>query len=337
MTTTKQRFHHRHRRKILYTSGMAAFGIAILLAQNNVSSPTTGSDGLPGLPTPTPNTAVLESDESAPEPSSELVDPREMDDVLRNIGDLKREIQRTIKEFSKVQGSGAEVRKLNELSAQVKKFESNIKAAQKSGTGMREAMQDYYDEQIWETVNQARRTIEIPKNIAQITKDQRRLDGLLKTKSFQKLPLDQDALKRNVEAIRQATAEAKVAYESGDLEAAEEALQPIYDGMHPGEVQSVLYRFRDIAGMSNRIKDKEVKAAIGEAIAPVIEAANEGDFREANAILNDSYNDLVQLMRLAMQLGTSRKVNRTNIADLIDRLEQKVNDKAGSFDERESD
>lgn len=334
----------RKQKKILLISGLALVGVIVLLAQDKLS--TTGvvsDDGLPGQPSNGWQQAVKgetagqdgqENDESG---SRDFVDPREVKDAYQNISDLKKEINRVSKEFSRVQGSGNEVRKLKELLEQVKTFENSLRAAEKSGGDVRSALQEYYDEQIWETVNQSRRAIQIPKDLAQITKELKRLDGLLKGKSFTKLPLDQAALKNNVETIRKSLAEAKSAYEGGDLEAAEEALQPIHDGMHPGEVMGVLYRFRDLATAVGRVRDTEIRAAIDEVLAPVIEATNDGDFREANSILNDYFNELMKLVQLSSQLGRSRSVDRGKLSDLIDKLQNKVSDKAESFDQRESE
>lgn len=359
MKNGQKRRYPRHK-KVLFTGGIALVGLTAMLAQTDLPvkiaqsvdrTGTTATSDLPGQPTAGFNSSetapVVEAPPPGPGPQNEngdeghdqrdAVNPREVKDTLRGFKDLKREITRVTKDFKKVEGSGNEVRKLTELLAQVNQMESAIKAAQKSGDddALRDALQDWYDAQVWDTVNQSRQTIQIPKEISQIGKELKKLDSLLKGKSSKKLLLDLDKLNENVNTVRAALAEAKAAYESGNLEDAESALQPIHDGMHPGEIMGVIYRMRDLSSQLGRVKDPEIKEAIDEIINPVIEAINEGDFREANTILNDYFNELMKLADMARNIGRSRTVNRSKLDKLLESLGQRMTDKFESFEQKE--
>lgn len=348
----QKRRYPRHK-KVLFTGGIALVGLTAMLAQIDLplkiaqSVDGTGamaSSDLPGQPAdgfqgsePSAQTTPS-TDEGEGQDSRDIVDPREVKDTLRNIADLKRELARVIKDFKKVDGSGNEVRKLNELSAQAQQMEAAIKSAQKSGGDLRSALQDWYDAQIWDTVNQSRQAIQLPKEIQQIGKELKKLDSLMKGKNFlKKLPLDPERLTENVNAVREALAEAKSAYESGNLDDAESALQPIHDGMHPGEIMGVLFRLRDFSNQMGRVKNEEVKAAIDEIVNPVIEAANDGDFREANMILNDYFNELMKLAQMARDLGRVRTVNRSKLDKLLESLGQRMTDKFEAMEQKQNE
>ncbi|MDO8598847.1 MAG: hypothetical protein Q7S02_01955, partial [bacterium] len=91
-------------------------------------------------------------------------------------------------------------------------------------------------------------------------------------------------------------AEAKAAIASGSCEDANDEMQTIYEGKHPGEISGVVQRLSDLGGQLKRVKDVAVREEFAAVLQPVIDAANEGDFREANQALNDVFNELQQLL-----------------------------------------
>jgi len=92
----------------------------------------------------------------------EFVEQREITEVLRQIKDIKREIQRLVKKATKANLT-AEVAQLNELSAQLLPLETTLKGS--PDTISRDTLQEFYDAQMWETLNGIRIKIELPNEI----------------------------------------------------------------------------------------------------------------------------------------------------------------------------
>ena len=101
----------------------------------------------------------------------DFVDPRELQQVLREIKDLKKELNRLAKQAGKTAGREAILADVNALLGQVSGFESNIN----SGTNVQEAIQEFREAEIWQDLNKIRAKIEIPKQKSQWEKEIKKL------------------------------------------------------------------------------------------------------------------------------------------------------------------
>lgn len=252
-----------------------------------VSAPPVNAPEKPMPPSP-PEIAPPPFDEDRPEPPP---NPQECRDVRRQIRDQFRELNRFEKMLRKLK-LGADLQLLVDLRAKLKGFDNGIA----SGC-TRDRLQEFWDEQIWEEINKFRCKAELPQQHVQIERELKRLDRQSTPKRMQFTGLDQERYKANLGRVKQALADAKAAVASGSCEDANEAMQTFWEeGMHPGEIMSVVNRLYELGKQLARVKDSKVREVFAEVLQPVIDAANEGDFRDANQALNDVFNELQQML-----------------------------------------
>ncbi|MFH1098574.1 MAG: hypothetical protein V1723_01435 [Candidatus Uhrbacteria bacterium] len=241
-------------------------------------------------------------------------DPRECRDAQKQISDQVREIKRIEKLLKKTQ-LVADIEKIGALRGLAQGFGTKIKA-----DCSRDTLQEFYDEQIWDSLNELRAKAELPQQFKQIDKELKRLEKQATAKRILAAGIDAEKFKANIEAVKQAFAEAQSELSAGNYQEAQEAMQPIYEGMHPGEMNGVITRLSDLGTKLKRVKNAEVRAELQELIQPIIEAANDGDFREANFALNDAFNDL---QRIFDQLARSRS-GSSAYQQKIDQIAEKI-------------
>ncbi len=224
-------------------------------------------------------------------PPEEKPNPQECRDVRRQIRDQFRELNRFEKMLRKLKLT-AELDKLVALRAKLKEFDRNI---QKDCT--REALQDFWDDQPWEQINEFRCKAELPQQFVQIDRELKRLERQSTPNRMRFTGLDAERYKANLGKVKQSLADAKAAVGSGSCEDANEAMQTFWEeGMHPGEIMGVVNRLYELGRQLARVKDQNVRQLFAEVLQPVIDAANEGDFREANQALNDVFGELQQML-----------------------------------------
>lgn len=230
----------------------------------------------------------------------EFVDPREVKNALRDIKRMQGDLKRFMKQMKKLPNSADDIAAMNALLAQLAEHYKLI-SKPPADMSLREALQEYWDARLWEEVDQFRAKVEIPKELKNIEKDLKRLKKLVVLKPFKNLGFDMNALAQNISEIETAYNETKINYAQGNMEDAWSALEVIHSGMNPGEVMGVLYQTREIKDKLKAIKNKDLKEAIEDLLADVIESANNGDFREANHVLSDIRNELLKIMNQFMK------------------------------------
>lgn len=250
----------------------------------------------------------------------DLVDPRELKQVFNQFNDLKRQVKQVLKKAQKQTAFANEVSELNSLSSEIDGFSNAIRNA--APGDQREALQEFYDAQLWETLNSIRVKIELPQELKNIEKDLKRLEKLIASKKFSIEKVDLGIVRTAIDEIKSAVAEARSQFEQGNFEDAREALQIIHEGSHPGEIFGILQQLRDMGQRLKRVK-AEVKEAFHEVLAPVYEAIQNGDFREANMMLQDIRNDLWRLFDKVKGKSRVNEDLQQKLQNLEDRLQQK--------------
>lgn len=244
----------------------------------------------------------------------DIVDPRELKDVLRQIRDLKAEIKRIVRQAKK--NAPNDVEPLNNISIQADKFAANLKNPPTDIT-QREALQDFYDARLWEEINAIRARTELPQQIKDIERELKRAEKLLKNKSFQKIGVDLSTIEGFVKEIRGYLEEAKTKLATGEYEEAQEALEPIHQGSHPGEVMCVLNGLRDFSQNIRQIKNQEIKAQLQEIFDSIMESVKDGEFRETCRDLNDIRGEAMRIMELSFKSG---KANQSELMKKLQKL-----------------
>jgi hypothetical protein len=233
--------------------------------------------------------------EPVEEMEMEFVDPREVKNALQDIKRMIADLKRFAKQVKKLPNSNDDITFINELLVQLSEHQKLI-AKPPADESLRSMLQEFWDGRYWEEVDKIRAKVELPKELASISKDLIRLKKLIATKPFKNLGFDMAALTQNISEIQTAYDEAKTNYSQGNMEDAWVAMEVIHSGMHPGEVMGVLYQTKEIKDRVKSVKNKEVKEIVNEMLAQVIESVNAGDFRDANQALNEIRQELLKIM-----------------------------------------
>ncbi|MDD3102381.1 MAG: hypothetical protein PHE59_04535 [Patescibacteria group bacterium] len=257
---------------------------------------------------------------------NDFVDPQEIKGVTKQIKDMKKQIKTLTTALKKLPNLTEESANLQEINSQLDTFTKNIKTPPTDMT-QREVMQEFYDAQLWETLNEIRMKIEFPKETKQIETQLKKTEKLVANKNYQSIGLDMVKIKADVVEVRTALTEANTKYKAGEIEDAIDALTPMREGMHPGDIYCVVTSFRDINKQFTKVKDPEIKQSIQDIIDPIKESIENQDYRDACQSINDVRNELNKVMSYATK-------NRTNIDPAIqtkiDKLNQLIDKKFGT-------
>lgn len=257
----------------------------------------------------------------------DFVDPREVEQVLKELKDIKREITKYAKQLAKLPNSAEDQSRINELLGEVQNFESQIKAEE----NVREIIQDFRDAQIWDEVQEFRAKVEIPKETAQWSKEIKRIEKLWKQKKIQALVtefgVNLEAAKAKIQEVKAGLARVQEYYQSGDWESAMEEFDDLRQDFHPGEIASVLQRLQDLSGRLKSVKDKEIKNKIKEALSEVLSNFNEEEYRLAREIMDETWNDLVKAISKALSVGKKKGYTKQNVIDTMEQLKLKMQEK----------
>ena len=254
----------------------------------------------------------------------EWVDPREVQQVLREMKDIKRELNRMIKQAKKLSNGAAMVSDMNTLLGQVANFESKIN----EGVDLRDNIQEFRDAQLWEEVNKFRAQIEIPKEITQWNKEIKKLEKMLGQKKYQNLGLNLDGAKTKVAEVKDVLAKVQEFYNSGDYESAMEEFNDLRQDLYIGEISNIIRRTQELAQRLKAVKNAEIKTQIQEVFSEVIDNFNEGEYRVARELMDESWNDIMKTINRALSVGKKKGVSRENFIQMTDKLEEQMKNKA---------
>lgn len=124
-----------------------------------------------------------EGEEQEPQ---EFIDPREIQQTLRDIKQMRNDIKRNLLRQAKKIGSETDVAQLNEILADLDRFQNTIGNSSADVSELRAAIEDFRDNQYWERLTKIRARLEIPKEIKQITLSVKRLERTVKTRAVKK-------------------------------------------------------------------------------------------------------------------------------------------------------
>lgn len=252
------------------------------------------------------------------------VDPEEIQNVLRQFKEIQREAKRVLSKAKKIAGSEGAVLKINEVLNHIAELEQTVRNSR--GEDLRDALQNFYDSELWDTINEIRASIELPGEIKRIEKDLRRLEKLMNSKTFAVERVDMGVVRMRVEEIKGAINDAKAELAQGNFEEARDFLSVIYEGVGPGEIMGALSQLREISRQIKNLKP-DLKESIYEILTPVLEAVDAGEFREANEIIGEVSQDL---WRLISQVKSKRTLN-DDLRRKIDQLEGKIQEKLNNL------
>lgn len=258
----------------------------------------------------------------APEEEA-FVNPMEVQQVLREMKDMKRELNRLAKEFKKMPNGQDDLNKINELLVHLAAFGNQIN----QGTALRDVIQDFRDAQIWEELNRFRAKVEIPKETKYWNRDLKRLERMLNQKKYHDLGFDLEATKTKLAEIKATLAKVQEYYNSGDLESAMEEFDDLRQDLHPGEIVGVLQRTQELMSKAKRIKDAEIREQVKEMFGEVVSSFNEGDYRIARELMDENFNQISQIIYRAYSVG-KKGYTKEGFFEMTENLEQTLRSKA---------
>ena len=268
--------------------------------------------------------------EQKQEDFQEFIDPRQIQDGLRNMNQFRNEIKRTIREIRR-QASQADLDELNRTLAEVDQLYSTASNSS-NPSDANDAVREFYDNQYWDKVNNVRARLQIPKEIKQITQSIKRLEKIITTKSVKNIGLDLDKVAAALAEMKQTADTVQNLYNSGEYQDAQEEMRFFHEGGQPGEIEGVIFRIRDIKNMAKRVKDTAVKAEVDSVLQEVIDAFNAGEYRDARETMDEYADDLQRLISQLVQAQSRRGYNRResstrvqSLGDLIGRKLQEAN------------
>lgn len=235
------------------------------------------------------------------------VDPREVQNTLRQIKrELLPQINRLIKQIKKKGGFEGELAQLNELIGKLNQVAVVLSNNASSNEDLRDALDEFYQENYWDDFNKIRTKIELPRELKDYTRSLAKVKKLVVSKRVQKaaqaLGLNLSNIQQLITELEQKLQAVQNALQSGDIETAAENMQEIREeNEHPGGVEGLLHRFSGIVEMWRGVKDQNVINQVKALLQPLIDSFNTGNYRELHDDFNDVENDIRRLINNALK------------------------------------
>lgn len=293
-----------------------------LAQQDTATSP-------PSLPQQSSQTGGEEHEDD----ERDFIDPREIQQILKEIRQLGSDIKRISNQLKKIAGTEADIASLIEIRSQLDKYQAVLSHASLPMSELREAAQDFRDNNFWEQINKYRAKAELPQQIKQIASQLKRLERIIKTKAVQNLGLNFGKVETSLTEIRQNLQEVRDNFNSGNYEEAMEAMQYFHDGGWPGEIEGTIHRVREIKRMLNQVRDVSIRAEVDKVLQEVVNAFNEGNYRDARETLDEYADDLQRLISQFLRVKRGR-INREESLSKIKGIEDLIRSKLQEVEER---
>lgn len=261
-------------------------------------------------------------------------DPREVQQILREIKQLQSDIKRISNQLRKIAGSEGDIAALNEIRSQLDQHRAAISAPSASNSQLQEAAQDFRDSNFWEQLNKYRAKAELPQQIKQLSSQIKRLEKTIKVKAVQNLGLNFEHVQQVLAEMKQNLQIVQNNFNSGNYEDALEAMQFFHEGGWPGEIEGTIHRVRDMKRMLSQVKDQSIKAEVDKILQEVINAFNEGNYRDARETLDEYADDIQRLISQFLRVSPRGKINKNESLSKIRGLEDLIKSKLQEVEER---
>ncbi|MEK9183217.1 MAG: hypothetical protein AAB849_01800 [Patescibacteria group bacterium] len=214
----------------------------------------------------------------------EFVPPQELKRVLQDIKNQTRDLLRYKKQLSKISADADAGQLIATLLAQLETFKNNI--TNNVGRDQRDAMQDYWDAQIWEELNKVRAFVELPREMKNVQRDLKIVQKSVQNKSYKTafafFGVDEDKLFAALVAKQGVVEQILSLMNQGDAaEAFALVEEDIHQGWHPGDLRHLTDMLRETHQRLKTMKDADILEQVKEVLSPIIDTLNDGDIREA--------------------------------------------------------
>lgn len=271
-----------------------------------------------------PEEDMFFEEEEFVEEDEEFVDPKQIQDALKQIKDLKRELARLAKQAKKLV-NGQEIQaEIAVLLEEISVYGSNIE----SGVDVRDALQDFWDAQVWEQLNPIRAKIEIPTQLKQWEKEIKKLEKTIKQKKYQSLELDLGRVREKIAEINQGISTVRDLYNAGEFGDAMDEFNNLREEFNPWDISNVIQRTQEVMAQVKKIKNAEIKEQIRQMWLEVLSNFNEGEYRIAWELMEESQKEIWSLIKKALTVGKKNGTTKENFIQMSDKVEQRMKIKA---------
>lgn len=249
-------------------------------------------------------------------------------DRLREAKDLTREADKVKKQLVRLKGASDEVSKLEAVKSGVADFTSKAKATTDNDE-LRDLLENTDFGEWWEEVNRLRTSVELPRDLNNIRKDQKRAQSTLKQKWICK-SVDCDKFLPIIKNMNEQLDKATQLYKDGELEDARLAIQETFhEKGWFGDALGALQMMRDFLQPLRSVRDKSIKDEITSLFEPALVSLYEGEVREAREMVEVIQRELgPAVFRAIMNAQKQKRDIPENVLQKIEQLRQKI-DQAG--------
>lgn len=276
-----------------------------LPAQEFYPTPSLSPASPPSLPT----TSIPEDDG---DDYGNIVDAQQIRDVIRQIKkDLLGEAKRLVKQATKA-GLQTEVAQLNEMMNVLNNTLAILSNPSARNSDLRDAIDGFHDNRHWDTFNEIRAKIELPKQIKDMERQIRSITKLISSKSTKKaislFGLDIAGVQSKLAETTQLLTEAKNSLQAGDTVGAQEKMQEIWEeGSNPGNAEGFFHTLRGAADMMRGIKNADLIAQLKALAQPGFDAFNAGEYEEARKLLEEARDDAQRLINSVVRQSSRQE------------------------------
>lgn len=249
-------------------------------------------------------------------------------DRLREVKDLIREIDKVKKQLVRLKGAADEVNNLEAIKSGVTDFASKAKAIADDDE-LRDLLENTEFGEWWDEVNRLRTSVELPRDINNIRKDQKRAQSTLKQKWICKT-VDCDKFLPIIKNMNEQLDKATQLYKDGELEDARLAIQETFhEKGWFGDALGALQMMRDFLQPLRSVRDKTIKDEITSLFEPALASLYEGEVREAREMVEAIQRELgPAVFRAIMNAQKQKRDIPESVLQKIEQLRQKI-DQAG--------
>lgn len=250
-------------------------------------------------------------------------------DRLRETKNLLREIEKVRKQFIRLKGSADEVVKLETMKTNIAEFITKVNATNDSDD-LRGILEENDFGEWWQELDQLRAAVEIPKDLNNLRRDQKRAKTMLRQKWVCKLA-DCERLMPVIQNMDTKIDEATNLYKAGEFEDARAVIQETFHerGWY-GDALGALQMMRGFLDPLRGIKNKDLKADLEEMTQPIKDLLYEGELREARETMEAVQRELGQsIFKMIMDAQKKKREIPETVYNKIEQLRQKFDQQSG--------
>lgn len=218
----------------------------------------------------------LENEESDQKPT---VNPQEVKQVLREVNQMKSQLNGLAAKYRKLQNSGTEQSKIGELKSSLDAIKSALQG-NASEDDVFAALEEFHNGDFRDEVQKLQLKLQIPNEIKQFNKSLSQSEKIVAQKAVQSLGLNLDRAKSDLASMRSRLNEADADYRAGNFEDAMEMLRDLREGENPSVIGNAVLRIREVSRRVKSAKNSNNADQLKTALQQASDSFNNGEYQE---------------------------------------------------------